>query len=208
MRLAAIEQVPHLKRGIGIFRSKRTTGRCNGKRRDRIFQAETTGCQYRLDVGKNSHSRMASASSSDSGVVSTRNAIFSAHLSKELGGGASSPCFHLFIALTDALNGFPIVGAFPFEIRGQRLIQRVGNALSIPPGIVVQLRSTFRSYGNWVNSSRVRAPPPRVKSESARPTGHDAITRGLDHPNQSSLIGPESVFGCSPITRCPSPGSS
>src|ERR1035437_7903798 len=109
------------------------------------------------------HSRMASASRSDSGVVSTRNAIFSAHLGEELGGRASAPRFHVFIALPDAINGFLIIGAFPFEIRGQSLIKRVGNALSVPLGIVVVFLLTFRFDVYYIHAPRVRAEPPCVK---------------------------------------------
>jgi len=108
--------------------------------------------------------RPASASPSDSGVVLTRNGIFAAHLGKELGGGrARPPRFRVFIAPADALDSLLIVGAFPFKIRGQRLIKRVGNALPIPLGIVVQLRSPFRSDWYCVHVPRVRAEPPCAK---------------------------------------------
>jgi hypothetical protein len=67
---------------------------------------------------------MASASRSAAGVVSTRNAILSAHPGKELGGGASAARPHVFIPLADALDGLLIVGAFPFERHAARASSR------------------------------------------------------------------------------------
>lgn len=109
------------------------------------------------------HSRMASASRSASGVVSTRKAIFPAHLGKELCGWASASRSHILIAPPDAFYGLPIIGPFPFEIRRQGLIKRVGDALSVPLSVVVQFRLTFRFDGYCIHASRLRAEPPSVK---------------------------------------------
>jgi hypothetical protein len=103
--------------------------------------------------------------------------MFSAHLGKELRGRASGPRFHVFSAPPDALNGFLIIGALPLEIRGQRLIKRVGNALSVPLGIVVQLGLTFRFNGYCFHASRVRIESPCVKrgTPSTPSAGHHAV---------------------------------
>jgi len=86
-------------------------------------------------------------------VVLTRKAMLYAQLFKRLLRGLGAPCFHVFIALPDAFDGFPIIGPFPFEIRGQSLIQRVSYILSMPLGIVVQLRLAFRFDGYYIHDA-------------------------------------------------------
>lgn len=151
---AAIEQVPHLKRGIGV--SGASGQRAGEVASDAI--ASSSARNHRIPVSpaccEYNHSSMASASCSDSGVVSTRKTIFSAHLGKELSGGASASRPHVLTAPPDAFDGFPIIGAFPFEIRGQSLIKRVGQVLTVPLGIVVELRLTFRLDGYYVHAPK------------------------------------------------------
>src|SRR5580658_3267467 len=103
-----------------------------------------------------SHSRMASASRSDSGIVSTRKAVFSAHLGKELGSRGGAPRSDVLIAPPDAFDGLPIIGAFPFEIRTQGVIKRVGHTLAVPLGMVVGLRVSAA-----LRPERVACPKPR-----------------------------------------------
>jgi len=97
---------------------------------------------------------MASASRSDSGVVSTWKAIFSAHLGKELSSRASASRPHVLIAPPDAFDGLPIIDALPFKIRGQSLIKRVGHVLTVPLGIIVELRLTFGFDGHYVHAPK------------------------------------------------------
>jgi len=91
MRLAAIEQVPHLIREIGVFRSKRTTGWRNRKRCNRLFQCQKppnpengfrVAFGFRCCLNPEGH--------------------IAAHLGKELSGRTSAPRLHVFIAPLDA----------------------------------------------------------------------------------------------------------
>ena len=116
---------------------------------------ETTGFRYRRAWWENSHSGVASASRSDSGVAS-RNAILSVHLSKELGCRACASGFHVFIALPDAIDCFPIIGAFPFEMRCQGLIQRVGKRSVRTAGHSRPIAPCVPFDGDYFHAPRVR----------------------------------------------------
>src|SRR5258708_1052443 len=90
------------------------------------------------------NSRIASASSSASAEVSTRNAMFQAHLTKELRGRASAAGFYVFVPSADAFNGLLKVLAFPFQVSCQSVIQRSRSILAATPGVFFQLCLTFR----------------------------------------------------------------
>ena len=70
--------------------------------------------------------------------------MFHAQLFQDFVRRLSAPGLQVIIALPDAFYRFLIVLAFPFEISGQGVIERRGGVLSMPSGIVVELRFTFR----------------------------------------------------------------
>jgi hypothetical protein len=59
------------------------------------------------------------------------------------------------VSVPDAFDCFPIILPFPFECVGQDIIERGGGFLSVPLGVVVQLRFPFRTEGNHVHAPNV-----------------------------------------------------
>lgn len=52
-------------------------------------------------------------------------------LIEKLPGGRGAPGFHVFVALTDAFDGLLVILAFPLEIIGENIVERIGGGL--PP---------------------------------------------------------------------------
>ncbi len=98
-----------------------------------------------LDVSQSSTD---SASCSNVSVVSTRKGVFMADLVQKFVRRVYAPGLHVFISLTDALNGFLRVRALPFEVRSQSFVERVDGILAVALRVVFQLRFEFRRNGN------------------------------------------------------------
>ncbi|OLE14730.1 MAG: hypothetical protein AUI36_38775 [Cyanobacteria bacterium 13_1_40CM_2_61_4] len=69
--------------------------------------------------------------------------MLATYIAEELVGGSRASGFHVVIPLLDTSNGFFKILAFPFQVGGQRFVERFGGSLSTPPREFFQFRLTL-----------------------------------------------------------------
>jgi len=84
-----------------------------------------------------------------------------AHLGKKVGGGSGASGFYVFVTSPDAFGGFLEVLALPFQIGGQRVVERGGGVLAMALGVLLQLGLAF-----WLDGHHIHAVK-RKRRESA-----------------------------------------
>lgn len=71
-----------------------------------------------------------------------------AYFGEELGGGPSAASIYILNATPDAFHRLLIIQAFPFQGRGQNVIERNIRVLPMTPGVVFQLGLALRFEAN------------------------------------------------------------
>src|SRR5258708_7388068 len=95
----------------------------------------------------NSHSRIEFASLSACADVSTRNAMLSPHLGKEVSCWTGTSGFHICMTPADTFHGFVEILALPFQVGSQSFIECDSRILAMSLRVFFQLRLALRFEG-------------------------------------------------------------
>jgi hypothetical protein len=77
--------------------------------------------------------------------------MLAAQIGEKLGRGSGTPGSYIFVAVTDALDGFCKVLALPLKVGGQSIVEGCGSVLAAPFGVLFQLRLTLRLQWNHIH---------------------------------------------------------